>query len=132
MTQCARANLTGECRGLYTYPDEALHVSFAADLVEIAGQLSGEVLEPDTLSAAPRTIQASISGRRTGSAVSFDKRYLGAAGYEAVVQYTGAVSEDGLEIEGGWTIPGDGGGTFLMIRATAEHAPERRVAYERA
>ena len=125
-------NLTGEWRGLYTYPEAALHVSFAADLVEIAGQLNGEVLEPDLLSAVPRTIGASVSGRRDGAVVSFDKTYHGAPGYEAVVRYQGSVSSDGLEIEGTWSIHGDLSGTFLMIRATAEHAPERRIAYERA
>ena len=125
-------NLTGEWRGLYTYPEAGLHVSFVADLVEIAGQVNGEVLEPDILSAAPKTLQASLSGKRESASVGFDKSYRGAPGYEAVVRYQGSVSADGLEIEGTWAIAPDAAGTFLMIRATAEHAPERRIAYERA
>ena len=128
----AGTNLTGEWRGLYTYPEAGLHVSFAAELVEIAGQLHGEVLEPDILSPEPRVLRASIEGRRDGVSVEFDKSYGGAVGYEAVVRYAGSLSADGLEIEGGWSIPGAGAGTFLMIRADAEHAPERRIAYERA
>jgi hypothetical protein len=66
MGERAETNLTGEWRGLYTYPEAGLQVAFAAQLVEIAGQLNGEILEPDVLSAAPRTIRASLSGRPGG------------------------------------------------------------------
>jgi hypothetical protein len=64
--------------------------------------------------------------------VAFDKSYHDAPGYDADVGYQGTVSADGLEIEGSWSLGRGGQGTFLMIRATAEHAPERRIAYERA
>ena len=36
-------------------------------------------------------------------------------GYD-VVQYSGAVRDEGLEIAGTWTVPGSWSGTFLMIR----------------
>ncbi len=41
----------------------------------------------------------------------------GWTGYDSV-QYTGEVNEDGIEIEGRWTVRSNWSGTFLMIRSS--------------
>ena len=63
------------------------------------------------------THNASIAGHRSGSAVSFIKRYEpSGCGYDTVF-YEGVVNADATEIDGRWRLPGLSG-TFLMVRST--------------
>ncbi|MGV4858653.1 hypothetical protein ACSW3B_19050, partial [Acetobacter senegalensis] len=50
-----------------------------------------------------------------GSLVMFVKLYEG-GNRQHSVQYEGTVNEDGTEISGTWSIPGNWSGQFLMIR----------------
>lgn len=93
-------------------------VTFLATLIEAGGALSGSVTEPCMMPGCPReTHNASLSGSRSGSAVSFVKRYEPPGyGYDAVT-YEGALNADATEIDGRWRVAGLSG-TFLMIRAS--------------
>jgi hypothetical protein len=65
------------------------------------------------------THNASIAGHRSGSAVSFVKRYEPPGyGYDTVI-YAGSVNAEATEIQGRWSIVGTRfSGAFLMVRAT--------------
>ena len=65
------------------------------------------------------THPASIAGHRSGSAVSFIKRYEPPGyGYDTVT-YEGTVNAEATEIDGRWRIPGTAhSGTFLMVRSS--------------
>lgn len=95
-------------------------VTFLATLIETGGALGGNVTEPcirpDCLVGG--THNASIAGHRTGSAVSFVKRYEpSGCGYDTVF-YEGLVNADATEIDGHWRLPGmAGSGKFLMVRS---------------
>ena len=80
--------------------------------------LAGNTEETATVgSSAGKTITATLQGRRTGRTVTFLKTYdTVPEGYDAV-RYEGDVNEDGTEIEGRWTVPGNWSGRFLMTRA---------------
>jgi hypothetical protein len=127
----AAQSLTGVWTGLYTYGATGESVSFVATLIDSDGLVSGDVEEPNTFAAVDSPmLHASVSGLRAGSAVSFLKTYD--AGDYAPVSYEGALSPDGAEIAGRWSIGAGWGGTFLMIRPIEEAAAIRREAHERA
>ena len=105
-------------------------VTFLATLIDSGGALGGNVTEP---CARPGclvggTHNASIEGHRSGSAVSFVKRYEpSGCGYDAVF-YEGLVNSEATEIDGRWRLPGIPlSGTFLMVRSTR---PAQSVATE--
>jgi hypothetical protein len=65
------------------------------------------------------THNASIAGHRSGSAVSFVKRYEPPGYGYATVSYEGSVNAEATEIDGRWRLPGTTlSGTFLMVRST--------------
>jgi hypothetical protein len=112
-------SLTGVWDGTYTQRGVGI-VTFLASLIETGGALGGSVTEPCVMPGHPSsTLNASIAGHRSGSAVSFVKRYEPPGyGYDTV-SYEGAVNADATEIDGRWRIPGTSySGTFLMIRST--------------
>ena len=124
-------NLTGVWDGTYTQPGVGI-VTFLATLIESGGALGGNVTEPCAIPGCPlSTHNASIAGHRSGSAVSFIKRYEPPGyGYDTV-SYEGSVNAEATEIDGRWRLPGNAlSGTFLMVRATrpaqAVVAEERR------
>jgi len=68
-------NLTGVWDGTFVQPQVGM-VTFLATLIESGGALGGNVTEPCTVPGCPSSIHnASIAGHRSGSAVSFVKRY---------------------------------------------------------
>ncbi len=112
-------SLTGVWDGTYTQPGVGI-VTFLATLIETGGALGGSVTEPCVVAAHPSsTLNASIAGHRSGSAVSFVKRYEPPGyGYDKV-SYEGAVNAEATEIDGRWRIPGTAySGTFLMVRSS--------------
>ena len=119
-------SLTGVWDGTYTQPGVGI-VTFLATLIEASGALGGSVTEPCMMPACPiSTHNASIAGHRSGSAVSFVKRYEPPGyGYDTV-SYEGTVNAEATEIDGRWKLPG-ASGTFLMVRASR---PAEAVAAE--
>jgi hypothetical protein len=110
-------DLTGVWDGTYTQPGVGI-VTFLATLIESGGALGGSVTEPCMMPSCPlSTHNASIAGRRSGSAVSFVKRYEPPGYGYGTVSYEGMVNAEATEIDGRWKLPGMSG-TFLMVRAT--------------
>jgi hypothetical protein len=112
-------NLTGVWDGTFVQPRAGM-VTFLATLIESGGALGGNVTEPCIMPGCPLSIHnASIAGHRSGSAVSFVKRYEPPGyGYDTV-SYEGLVNAEATEIDGRWRLPGTTlSGTFLMVRST--------------
>jgi hypothetical protein len=121
-------SLTGVWDGTFVQPGDGM-VTFLATLIESGGALAGNVTEPCISFGCPlSTHNASIAGHRSGSAVSFVKRYEPAGyGYDTV-SYEGSVNADATEIDGRWRVPGTPfSGTFLMVRSSQ---PAEAVATE--
>ena len=121
-------NLTGVWDGTFVQQHVGM-VTFLATLIESGGALAGNVTEPCISFGCPlSTHNASIAGHRSGSAVSFVKRYEPPGyGYDTV-SYEGSVNADATEIDGHWRVLGTPfSGTFLMVRSTK---PAEAVATE--
>ncbi|UPK37531.1 hypothetical protein IVB18_09625 [Bradyrhizobium sp. 186] len=109
-------DLSGVWDGTYIQPGTGM-VTFTATLVEAGGALGGSVSEPCTNPHCPlSTHHASIAGHRSGSAVSFVKRYEPPGYGFDTVHYEGVVNAEATEIDGRWRLPGNSG-SFLMIRS---------------
>ena len=93
-------SLTGVWDGTYTQAGAGI-VTFLATLIETGDALGGSVTEPCVMPSCPFSLHnASIAGHRSGSAVSFVKRYEPPGyGYDKV-SYEGAVNADATEIDG--------------------------------
>ena len=112
-------DLTGVWDGTYIQPQVGM-VTFLATLIDSGGALGGSVTEPCMTPSCPvSTHNASISGQRSGNAVSFVKTYEPPGyGYDKV-SYEGAVNADATEISGRWSLRGATlSGAFLMVRST--------------
>jgi hypothetical protein len=121
-------DLTGVWDGTFVQPQAGM-VTFLATLIESSGALGGNVTEPCIIPGCPLSIHnASIAGHRSGSAVSFVKRYEPPGyGYDTV-SYEGLVNAEATEIDGRWRLPGTTlSGTFLMVRSTK---PAQSIAAE--
>ena len=109
-------SLTGVWDGTFTHRRGI--VTFLATLIESGGALAGNVTEPCTNPACPlSTHNASITGHRSASAVSFVKRYEPPGYGYGTVSYEGTVNAEATEIDGRWRLPRTSG-TFLMVRST--------------
>jgi hypothetical protein len=119
--------LTGVWDGTYTHTRGI--VTFLATLIESGGAIAGNITEPCTNPRCPvSTHNASITGHRSGSAVTFVKRYEPPGYGYGTVFYEGTVNADTTEIDGRWRFPNAvGSGTFLMVRSTG---PAESVAAE--
>ncbi|MCW5701986.1 MAG: hypothetical protein AB7I42_01135 [Bradyrhizobium sp.] len=111
-------SLTGVWDGTYVQRGIGM-ITFLATLIETGSALGGSVTEPCSQPGCPsRGHNAAIDGHRSGSAVSFVKRYEpNDCGYDTVC-YEGVINAETTEIDGRWTIPGSSfSGTFLMVRS---------------
>jgi hypothetical protein len=127
----ADQNITGVWSGLFTYPRKLRAGNFSATLIDTGNQISGSTSE--LCQVGPRageTIFAMLSGRRDGHAVRFTKTYEGPGKPNHSVEYEGTLTEDFLEIEGRWYIPGNWAGRFLMIRSGGRSVEAARHAFE--
>jgi hypothetical protein len=125
------ADLTGRWHGFYSYARHARSCAFEAELRDHGGELVGVSCEIAEFGPRPgAALTASLEGRRNGRAVDFAKTYdeVAVAGY--TIHYAGTLAEDGNEIEGTWSIPGQWNGTFLMVREGGAEAEEERLAAE--
>jgi hypothetical protein len=121
-------SLTGVWDGTFVQRQVGM-VTFLATLIESGGALAGNVTEPCTVPGCPvSTHNASIAGHRSGSAVSFIKRYEPPGHGYNTVSYEGSVNAEATEIDGRWKLPGTtASGTFLMVRSSK---PAESVAAE--
>ena len=112
-------NLSGTWRGLYSYPVAYDPVPFTAQLRHAQEWLIGSTAEAATVEVpAGSLMRATVTGKVDGQHVTFLKTYdRQSLSYDAV-HYEGEVDQEGEEIWGRWTVPGNWSGTFLMIRAS--------------
>jgi hypothetical protein len=124
-------NLSGLWQGFYSYPSRQRPVSFSATLTEAGSWLTGTTTETATQGETRgRVLSAALQGRRTGRSVTFLRLYTdGFPAYDGV-HYEGEVREDGTEIEGRWSIPGNWSGKFLMVRSGGNKAEQRQTVAE--
>ena len=106
-------DLTGCWYGRYAGTNYTEANRFIALLEESAGSVIGRISEPDDLGLA-EVRHATVSGRRSGTAVSFVKQYDGGVLAHAV-EYEGILNEDATVLRGGWSF-GDYRGEFVMER----------------
>jgi hypothetical protein len=118
-------DLSGRWSGVYFYPNDPIWnpddvmpaTTFNAELVDSEGRVSGTVVEPDNLYCnGSRTIPSVVDGSHDGRTLRFAKFSEAEEGYESPIHYEGAISADGLTVDGSWSIPGDWSGTFRMQR----------------
>jgi hypothetical protein len=120
-------SLTGVWDGTYLQPGVGM-VTFLATLIDSDGALSGNVTEPCAMRGCPlSTHNASIAGHRSGSTVSFVKRYEPPGYGYTTVSYEGSVNAEATEIDGRWRVGTSASGTFLMVRSTR---PAEKVTAE--
>jgi hypothetical protein len=126
-------SITGVWDGLYSYPRLRKPVPFLAVVLDLSGILSGTTQEePKEGLGAGMTLNAEIAGARHDSSVSFTKTYLDAPSTDVrPIVYDGALSADGTEIEGRWTIAGLLSGKFLMIRSGSMAIEQAERKFER-
>lgn len=127
--QSGTQNLTGVWNGLYTYQD-GRSISFVATLIDGAGSLTGTTHEP--VSRYSATLCAKLVGSHRDGAVTFTKTYDRADRFHRnPIFYSGALSQDGTEIEGRWVIGPRTSGKFLMIRPAPRQAKVVQSAFEK-
>jgi hypothetical protein len=100
-------------------------VPFNVLLIDIAGNLSGQIDEPNTFCPSGlNSLAAQLSGQRTGECVNFVKMYENTSEFTGHdVHYSGALNEEETEIIGTWDIklPHPGwSGTFIMNRESGQ------------
>jgi hypothetical protein len=123
-----RTNLSGLWLGSYSYPGgKGPTTPFMAKLLDAAGSLSGETVEPNTVGRSSETLDAFIVGRRDGSSVDFTKTYDGASDAAHAIDYVGRLSGDGNEIKGVWSME-DLDGTFEMYREAVWEQAQGKAA----
>lgn len=131
-------SLTGSWTGVYDYAAAyGEPVPFNALLVEEAGSISGEIMEPNTFAGGGiDCLLATLSGAHADGQLSFVKRYEGLPGANHEVRYDGLVNEDLTKVEGQWRIgTGGGSGPFVMNRSSGaqdESNAETEAALKRA
>lgn len=128
----APISLTGVWQGLFSYPRQYRAAGFMAMLIEAGAALSGSTSERAV--GRPRDgrpVSAFLSGHRAGRQVHFVKHYEGPEEPNHAVHYEGALSADGMEIDGRWFIPDSWAGRFLMIRSGARSVEAAKTAFER-
>jgi len=119
----AELNLTGDWKGIFSYPRAMPPNQFDAKLIDHSGVLAGETFERgNTPRSQGQPLHAMIDGLRDGHSVHFVKRYDEFRRIGTPVYYDGTVRADGDEISGTWEIRGHWSGTFLMIRAQPKAA----------
>jgi hypothetical protein len=123
-------NLSGVWHGQFSYTSGQQPASFTASLLERNALVDGDTEEVGAVGAARgETLTAQVQGRRTGQEITFLKLYDGAFDEYDAVQYVGEISDDGSEILGRWSIPGEGSGEFMMIRSGHDPLAALRVAH---
>ncbi|MBK9585861.1 MAG: hypothetical protein KA099_11530 [Alphaproteobacteria bacterium] len=125
------SSLTGFWTGVYDYPgnvDDA--VPFNAIIIDIAGSISGESDEPNTITpAAVDRLCAQLSGLRDGPSVIFIKTYEQLPHLGHQLRYAGTVNSAFTKIEGQWNSIEDKSwsGPFVMNRSGNKKSEEREI-----
>jgi hypothetical protein len=116
-------DLSGRWIGIYNYPHTWPPIEFETELSDTAGLVTGSTTETGApWEPSGSVVKAAIQGRREESKVRFSKVYDDDSVNDLWVEYEGAISIDGNEIEGQWTVPGEWSGSFMMVRQAGQRA----------
>lgn len=127
MAKGGAQDLTGDWIGFYNYDFPCPPTQFEAAIRDSGGAIAGvttEVFEGPGKRGS--VLQAVIEGRREGAMVHFTKIYDDLELTPDVIAYEGRIQSGGDEVEGSWTIEGNGSGTFMMMRKRREAAKEEQ------
>ena len=110
-------DISGLWMGHYDYPSPQMGspTPFLARIDDFDGALSGTIIEPNTIGPSSDSLEAILSGSRTGNSVDFTKVYDGASDAAHAVDYVGRLSGDGNTITGVWSLA-EFDGSFEMHR----------------
>jgi len=120
-------NLTGPWKGRFDYDTGGKPVAFELELVDVAGQLSGQIVEPNMIKGAKGdTLMASIEGSHDGGTIRFVKYYSGLDQGDDPA-YEGQLNATGTRASGRWSFPTEPswGGRFVLIRAVKAKVKRR-------
>ena len=122
--------VNGAWTGYYTYGGwSPVRCPFNAWLIEEAGAVTGETIEPNTFTYTSVTtdeLMAALSGHRSGSDIGFIKTYTDLE-IERIA-YDGQVDAGFKRIEGTWRILNSGiFGDFVMIREPLSKKSQARA-----
>lgn len=111
-----RHDMTGLWHGTFAYPAyQGPTTPFVARIHESGGQLSGTIMEPNTIGWSSEELEAVLTGARTGHSVDFTKTYDGSSDAAHSIDYVGRLSDDGSLVTGVWSLE-EMDGTFEMHR----------------
>ena len=125
-----KRDLSGPWMGRYNYVTRAQPpVAFNAMLQDENGNISGETLEPNSISELQfDSLIAGVIGVREGTLVRFTKSY---SDFDAPkIDYEGRINSAFTRVDGTWRFPTDPAihGTFVLIRdAVAAESSARRT-----
>ncbi|MEO0918979.1 MAG: hypothetical protein AAFY31_18695 [Pseudomonadota bacterium] len=125
-----RISLSGHWAGRYEYGVGAEPVPFEAVIAEAAGQLLGDITEPNTFHRnMGAELTATLMGQRTGRNVYFRKTYHGFDQGDDPV-YEGQLNGALTRIVGTWRFPKSPSlsGRFMMVRAVDMRARQKAAA----
>jgi len=120
-------SLSGPWKGRFDYDKGGKPVAFELQLVDVAGVLSGQITEPNTIAGAKGdTLMATIEGSHDGAAIRFVKYYSGLDQGDDPV-YEGQLNATGTRASGRWSFPTEPGwgGRFVLIRAVKAKVKRR-------
>jgi hypothetical protein len=126
-TEKQTENLSGFWTGVYDYPKAYREpVPFNAVIEDLGGALGGEIIEPNTFSAAQDCeLFASISGTRQGNAVQFIKTYERVPRGGHSIAYHGTLEASCTRSDGTWRstrADSSWSGPFVMNRSGGKKA----------
>lgn len=120
-------DLSGPWKGRFDYDKGGKPVAFELELVDVAGNLSGQITEPNTIKGATGDmLMASIEGSHDDGVIRFVKYYSGLDQGDDPV-YEGQLNATGTRASGRWSFPTtpDWGGRFVLIRAVKARVKRR-------
>jgi hypothetical protein len=124
-----RINLSGLWLGSFSYPAGLGPTTpFLARLVDEAGVLGGNTIEPNTMGSGSEQLEALISGSRSGNAVDFTKMYDGTSDAAHAVDYVGRLSDDGNTVSGVWSLARMDGSFEMHREAVWEEQAEAEAS----
>lgn len=122
-----KGNLTGPWKGRFDYDKGGKPVAFELELVDMGGNLSGQITEPNTIKGAKGdTLMATIEGCHDGGTIRFVKYYSGLDQGDDPA-YEGQLNATCTRAAGRWTFPSEPswGGRFVLIRAVKAKVKRR-------
>jgi hypothetical protein len=115
-------SVSGSWLGNYYYESSAQPFGFEAVFVDMNGRVEGSILDDGKLG------EARVIGSFANPYLKFTKKYGNAA--LNIVNYEGAVSDEGKKLSGTWHINAESKGYWLAWRQDEEEIPDLETGDE--